>query len=173
VGKHVHHAGRRQIVAVIVHEHRRVARQRCRIAGNVDDPLGGPSPGSALTSSMAPSRGGSIRTLSSGPSASKLSGVAANRIGHAKRRLSRKAVERRILRRALDERSTPSIPQAAPQRLASGSVKLPMPQKKSAMPLSRARVDERNRAANQHTVDLGIDLRELRRRVGELEIELG
>ena len=81
VREHVDHAGRRQRVAAVVDQHRRVARERGRVARDVDDaPRARRRRGSALTSAIAPSRGGSISTLSSGPSASRLSGVAANRL---------------------------------------------------------------------------------------------
>ncbi len=59
------------------------------------------------------------------------------------------------------------MPTTAAPRRAIGSVKLPMPQKKSATRSPRTRIEQGDRAPNQHAIDRRVDLRELGRRVGE------
>ena len=101
-------------------------------------------------------------------------GVAANRLATRNVAVVREPVAaRRSPRARRTSDALPSTPTTAAPRRAIGSVKLPMPQKKSAMRSPGLRVEQRHRAPHQHPVDRRIDLRELGGREGELEIEFG
>jgi hypothetical protein len=135
VRKHVDHARRREVVAMVVHQHRRVARKRGRVARDVDDPSR-----PAVARQRPDERDGALRAggstsiLSSGPRTSRLSGVAAEQVGCLKRGVRGESVQRGDPGGAFDERGAP-LDSRRPSRhgARSGSVKLPMPQKKSAM----------------------------------------
>ena len=122
VREHVDDAGGGEPVAALVDEHRGIARERpgrCtkrRRCASVRRLSRGR--GSALTSSTAPSRGGSISARSSRPSAARLSGVTVNRLAAANRASAGKSVVRaRSPRRARTSAALPSTPMTyAPRR---------------------------------------------------------
>ncbi len=89
--------------------------------------------GSALTSSIAPSRGGSISTLSSGPSARDALRRRLEQVGGDEARAARRGrCARRWPRRGAPAPRCPRRRRRCAPRRAIGSVKLPSPQKKSA-----------------------------------------
>ena len=134
---------------------------------------GAPSPGSALTSAIAPSRGGSIRTLSSGPSASRLSGVAANRLATSNVARSGEAVVRGDLLGAPHERRAALDADGGGAAARDRQREVADPAEEVGDALAGPRIEQHHRAAHEHPVDRRIDLRELGRRVGEREVEFG
>ena len=100
VREHVDRAGRRAAVAGAMHQQPGVARQRRRVAADVDDPLRRPSQpaprrlggrsASALAIANAPSRGGSTSQRSAGPIAARSSGVDLEQVARREARLARR-----------------------------------------------------------------------------------
>ena len=129
--------------------------------------------GSALASSTAPSRGGSISTRSSGPSSEMVSAVAANRLAQTKRRRRRQAVELRVRFRPGDERLASLDPDHAGAAARDRQREIAQPAEEVGDALAGLRVEQLQRAAHEHAVDRGVDLREIRRREGHRDVEFG
>ena len=137
VREHVDHARRGETVPALVDEHGGVARQRARRARHVDDPreTARLRRAAAATSRARPrlraagrsARGGGGRTPRGSPASTAKRFATAKRV-RADRPLRAAFSSARRTSAALP--STPSV--SAPLR-AIGSVKLPRPQKKSAM----------------------------------------
>ncbi len=84
-------------------------------------------------------------------------------IGDDETRAIAQAVARRVLLGATDQRSQPSTPTTCAPRRAIGSVKLPRPQKKSAIRSPGCGSSSDERAPHEHAIDCGVDLREFGR----------
>ena len=133
---------------------------------------GGPSPGSALTSAIAPSRGGSISTLSSGPSDSNVSGVGFEQVRRLEPRSSGEAVARGVLAGAADQRGAALDADDAGATARDRQREVADPAEEVGDPFARLRIEQADRAADQHPIDRRVDLRELGRSVGIHEVEL-
>ena len=119
----------------------------------------GHAAGSDFTSSIAPSRGGSISILSNGRRTRPDRSEQVQNL-----ELRDEAVRRRVLRARA--RPAPGCPRCRPparRARASGSVKLPRPQNKSAMRSPGCGSSSSQRARHQHAVDRVVDLREIGR----------
>ena len=134
--------------------------------------------GSALTSSTAPSRGGSISALSSGRNASIDSCVASNRFAVAKRVRSVEAVRRSILSRAGHQRVRALDAEDVRAEAGDRQREVAQPAEEVGDAFPGCRDEQRHRAAYQHAVHRMVHLREfggaerhghaeLRQRVGE------
>ena len=87
----------------------------------------------AVATAMAPSRGGSISILSSGPRAAMLSSVASKRLAAWNSLVAQSPLAAAFSAARLTSASLPSTPTTWAPSLAIGKLKLPRPQNRSAM----------------------------------------
>ena len=120
--------------------------------------------GQRLRTASAPSRGGSIRNLSKGPSARNRRREF-EQVAAGERRTLGHPIRFGVLARPLISTALPSIPTTSREIRASGSVKLPSPQNRSSTRSRTRRRQQPQGAAHEHAVDLMVHLGE----VGRLE----
>ena len=164
VREHVDDAGGREPVTAFVHEHGGVARERRRRARDIDDRASG-APSRAAAPSRAPPRLRAAGRSAPGRAGRAPRCFARRRVEQVGDREARARPARPLRRRFLGRRRTsaalPSTPTTCAPRRAMGSVKLPRPQKKSAIRSPGCGVEQRQRAAHQHAIDRRVHLREL------------
>ena len=133
---------------------------------------GPPSPGSALTSATAPSRGGSISTLVE--RAERLDALrrGLEQVGGDEAGPRRQAVARGVLPGAAHQRGAAFDADDRRAAARDRQAEVAEPAEEVGDTLARLRCEQAQCTADQHPVDRRIDLRELGRRVGEAEVEL-
>ena len=118
-----------------------------------------------------------MSTRSRRPSAARLSGVTLNRLATANVARSASPLRAAFSCARRTSAALPSTPTTCAPRRAIGSVKLPSPQKKSAMRSPGCGASSRHRAAHQHAVHRVVHLREVgrseRHRDRELRQQVG
>ncbi len=132
-----------------------------------------PVSGSAFTSSMAPSRGGSMSALSNAPSAATASGEVANRLAVAKLARAGESVGGGVLAGAPDQRRVAFDADDLGAAPGDRQREISQPAEKVGDALAGLRVEQRDGAPHQHTIHLGIHLREVARVELEAHVEIG
>ena len=172
VREHVDHARMRAAIAGLVDQQPGIARQRRRVAADVDDALWWRPSGHGCRMQFGQGLGQRERTFARridqplvaprpappGPTAPN-----ANRSRASKRVFAARPLSAALSRARCTSTSLPSMPSTRAARVASGRLKLPRPQNQSITRSSALHVQQAQRARHEHAVDGGIDLREVGR----------
>ena len=135
VGEHIHHAGRQQFEAVLVHQDSDIARQRGGMAGDIEQPLGGQLCDPCGSSSRAPTPGRidqNMRVAMFEPG--RIADIPAQIASLMKNcaLVDRVASARSLRARSTRPAGSPSTPTTCPACRARASEKLPSPQYRSS-----------------------------------------
>ena len=171
--KHIHHAGCQQFEAMLVHQHAEIARQRGRMAGDIQQALRAPVARRAAAA-RAPRRAADRAARACSAAGSQGAALMSRaQIGAEELRIA-DAVAARVGARALDQAAhRPRRRRRCCARRASASEKLPSPQYRSSTRDSAVQLAAAAPArVDQRAIDRGIDLDEIGRQKLQLQLRL-